>query len=88
MVRKSYGKMKGTRRKLRVKKKMGITEYMKELKTGDRVSIYLKTKDIPHPKFHGMKGEIIGKQGRGYVVAVKNKKALKKIVLRPEQIRL
>ncbi len=87
MVRKSYGKMRGTRQKLRVKEKLGMTTYTKSFEIGDKVHINLKTGKIPHPKFHGSTGEIIGKMGRGYIVAVRDKKAVKKIMLRPEHLR-
>jgi len=87
MVRKSYGKKRGTRKKFRVKKKLGVTAYLKKFEIGDRVHVTLKTGKIPDPKFHGMTGEVIGKRGRGYIVTVRDKKAVKKIMLRPEQMR-
>jgi len=88
MVRKSYGKMRGTRKKLKVKEKLGITSYMKRFEIGNRVHVVLKTGNIPHPKFHGLTGKVIGKEGRSYIIAIRNKKAVKKIVLKPEHLRL
>ena len=88
MVRKSYGKMRGTRKKLMTRKKYGINIYMKNFEVGNKVHIILSSGKTTHPKFHGSTGKIIEKQGRNYLVAVRNKKAVKKIVLRPEQLRI
>ena len=87
MVRKSYGKMRGTRKKLSVKEKPGVTMYMKGFEIGDRVHVTMKAGKRPYPKFHGLTGEVVGKRGRAYIIAVRNKKAVKKIVLKPEHLR-
>ena len=88
MVRKSYGKMRGTRKKLVTREKPGINVYMKRFELGNMVRVVLNPGKTTHPKFHGSTGKIIEKQGRNYLVAVRNKKAVKKIVLRPEQLRI
>lgn len=87
MVRKSYGKMRGTRKKLMIKEKPGITAYMKKFEIGDMVHVTLKTGKIPDPKFHGLTGKVIGKKGNSYVIAIRNKRVMKKIMLRPENLR-
>ena len=86
MVRKSYGKMRGTRKKL-CRMKRSIARCLDEYKTGETVTITFGSHRIPHPKFHGLTGRIIGKKGESYVVQVRNKKSLKTIFLRPEHLR-
>ena len=87
MVVKSYGKMRGTRKKLR-KKKITLTGYLKEFKVGDRVHIDFVSHRIPHPLFQGLTGSIIEKRGNGYIVEVKDRNAVKKVSLRPEHLKL
>ena len=89
MVRKSYGKMRGTRFKLQVSGKPTITTYMKEFGIGDNVHIHLvSSSPFPNPRFQGLTGTIIEKRGGSYVVSVKNGNKLKKLSLRPEHLKL
>ncbi|MCX6818500.1 MAG: 50S ribosomal protein L21e [Candidatus Aenigmarchaeota archaeon] len=87
MVRKSYGKMRGTR-----KKKFGgdlpVNRYLEEFKPGDNVSIKLHAGlKFPHPRFHGTFGTVIAKRGRAYLVRVKDINAYKDIFLKPEHLK-
>ena len=88
MVRKSYGKMRGTRKKLHFRENLAITRFLEKFDVGDRVHIDFSTMRISHPKFHGLTGEVIGKRGKSYWVKVKDKKSYKKIVVRPEHLKL
>ena len=87
MVRKSYGKMKGTRKKLRVKKRLTITKILQEFKDGDKVHIDLSAIRSANPKFHGSTGYIVSKRGKNYMVKVRNKKAFKTIFLNSSQLK-
>ena len=86
MVRKSYGKMRGTR-SLKASK-LPISRFLKEFRIGDTVSIDINPSSrFSDPKFHGKTGKIIDKKGNGYLISVKNKKALKKIFMKSEHLK-
>ena len=88
MVRKSYGKKRRTRHKLTLKKRVTITHYLEQFQEGDRVHVQLSTnKHLPHPKFHGRTGVVLGARGRAYIVAVPDHAATKQIIVRPEHLR-
>lgn len=86
MVRKSYGKMRGTRKKL-AGRSSSISRFLDEFEVGESVRIDFSSHRIPHPKFQGSTGKILGKMGRSYIVEVMNMNAVKKISVRPEHIR-
>lgn len=89
MVRKSYGKMRGTRKKLRNKKKPSINAYLKVFKKGEHVHIDLVTSSpLQHPRYQGKTGEIIEKRGRAYAVSVRDGKARKTVFMRPEHLKV
>lgn len=86
MVRKSYGKMRGTRQKL-AGRSSSISRFLDVFEVGESVRIDFSSHRIPHPKFQGSTGKILGKKGRSYIVEVMNMNAAKKISVRPEHIR-
>ncbi len=86
MVRKSYGKMRGTRQKL-AGRSSSISRFLDVFEIGESVRIDFSSHRIPHPKFQGSTGKILGKMGRSYIVEVMNMNAVKKISVRPEHIR-
>jgi len=89
MVRKSYGKMKGARKKMRLKKKPTINTFLKKFKVGDKVSINISTgKSIPSPKFHGKTGTVSSKRGNAYEVKIKTGERIKAVFIKPEHLRL
>lgn len=87
MVRKSYGKMRGGRKKLKLRKKLSVTPYMRQFEEGQKVHIsIISSSRFPHPKFQGMTGTVCSRSGRTYVVEVREGNALKKVYLRPEHL--
>ncbi len=89
MVQKSYGKMRGTRKKLTMYGKPNITKFLQEFKEGDSVHIHFTTTSrIQHPRFQGKTGEIIRRQGRSYVVEIRDGRKMKKLFVRPEHLKL
>lgn len=90
MVRKSGGFRKGTRNKFKIKKKLTMTDYLREFQDGQKVHLILKSssKSIPHPRFHGKTGEVVGKRGSAYLVKVRDGKSFKTIVSTPEHMKL
>jgi len=91
MAKRSRGFRSKTRKKLEKKQKTPITKFLQEFEIGQRVVIELEPssqKGMPHPRFHGRIGEVIGKRGRSYIVAIKDGKKIKQIISRPEHLRL
>jgi large subunit ribosomal protein L21e len=88
MVRKSYGKMRGTRYKLQGKKRPTVNGYLMEFKKGDSVHVdFIPPTGIPDPKFQGKTGKVVSKRGRGYEVEVTDFKAKKTIFVKPEHLK-
>ena len=87
MVRKSYGKMRGTKKRLTMKSKPTVNRFLTVFELGDVVHIDMLPPEIPHPKFHGRTGKILNKRGRGYEVEVGDLNAKKKIYLKPEHLK-
>jgi large subunit ribosomal protein L21e len=42
---------------------------------------------MPHLRFHGKTGTVIGNQGRAFVLAVKDGDKIKTVLARPEHMR-
>ena len=69
-------------------RKLPIGRYLKEFKVGDTVSISINPSSrFPNPKFNGKRGKVLEKKGRGYLISVRNKNAMKKIVFRSEHLK-
>jgi len=63
---------------------------MVQYSVGDRVHIVANPsihKGMPHRRFHGKTGEIVGKRGRCYVVKVSLGGKEKVLFIRPEHLR-
>jgi len=86
MVRKSYGKMRGSRYKLQVKK-IAITGFLQQFKVGDRVKIDFVSHQIPNPKFQGLTGLVVETKGSAYGVEVRDGGKPKIIYLNPEHLK-
>ena len=57
---------------------------------GDKVSIVIdgaQQKGMPHRRFQGATGTVESRQGRAYVVSVKDKNMAKTLDVRPEHMR-
>ncbi len=88
MVQRPKGFRSKTRKKLK-KEFRGlpkITEFLKEFKEGDKVLIRIEPswhKGMPHPRFHGRTGIVIGRRGRCYIVAIKDLERVKQLIVHP-----
>lgn len=51
------------------------------------IKINPSRQNIPHPRFNGRVGKVIGKQGRAYYVSVKDGGKTKKLLVTPEHLR-
>lgn len=92
---KSKGKKNRTRDKLRKrvrdKGKVSIQRVIQDLKPGSKVEISIDSSVAlgqPNPKFHGKTGDIHDIQGRSYVVSVRDGDKIKKVISRPEHLKL
>lgn len=66
-----------------------ITRILMDYNVGDRVVIKIDpsfVKGMPHRRFHGKTGIIMGKRGRAYIVKVLMGGYEKTIITRPEHI--
>ena len=91
MVRKSYGPRRGSRKKLKARKEdvLKPNRFLQRFKIGQIVHIdIIPQTPGPHHKFKGRTGRIIGKRGRAYIVEVSDLNAKKKIIVRPEHLKL
>jgi large subunit ribosomal protein L21e len=93
MGRRSRGFRNKTREKLKQPAgyRPAITKFLQEFKTGQTVIILPEPsshKGQPHSRYKGRVGTITGKIGRSYIIEVKDGSTIKKIIARPEHIRV
>ncbi len=63
---------------------------MYEYKPGDKVNIVINPSvmsGMPHRRYHGKTGTVVGKQGKCYIVEVRAGGKVKKLIVRPEHLR-
>lgn len=94
MVRRSHGLKVKTRRVLRKRPRdrglPPVTHSLLSFDEGEKASIIIDPsvhKGMPHRRFHGLTGTVVGKTGRSYHVRVKVGNAQKIVVTRPEHLR-
>ncbi|OYT43680.1 MAG: 50S ribosomal protein L21e [Candidatus Aenigmarchaeota archaeon ex4484_56] len=90
MARFGHGVRSKTRKKLtKDYKKQGITKYLRKFKIGEKVAIKIdpSSQNFPHPRYHGLIGEVINTRGRSYVIKVKAGGTYKTIISTPEHIK-
>ena len=90
---KSKGKRSETRKKLRKnirdRGKVPTGKTIQEFDEGEKAIIKINpgiTEGQPHSKFHGFTGTVIGKQGKSFIVEVKEGNKTKKVISRPEHL--
>ena len=67
--------MPGKRKRIKERGKIRFSEYFKELKEGDKVALKREKSVMGvgfHKRMQGRTGVIVGKQGRSYIVKVKD----------------
>ncbi len=94
MVTKSHGFRARTRKLLRKKpRRRGISplsSVLRDYQVGQRVDIIIDPsfhKGMPHKRYHGRTGVVVGKRGRAILVEVTLGKALRTLIVRPEHLR-
>ena len=93
-MKRSHGTRQGTRSILSRSKsqrgRINITRSIHSYSEGDKVSIVLdgaQQKGMPHRRFQGATGTVRAKQGRAFVVDVRDKNMPKTLIVRPEHLR-
>jgi large subunit ribosomal protein L21e len=92
MTKKSKGFRARTRQKLTQKPayRPAITKFLQEFRKNQRVVIVLEPssqKGMPHPRFKGKIGKVIGKRGKSYIVEILDGNKVKKLIARPEHLK-
>ncbi len=90
---KSKGKRSKTRSKyrknIREKGKTPISKIIQDFDIGTKAVIKVDPSvhdGQPHRKFHGRTGTIVGKQGKAFMLKVKDGNDYKKVISRPEHL--
>lgn len=93
MVERSRGSRSKTRHKLskRIRERGSprIRRVTQKFQEGDIVHIKLDPsvhRGLPHPRFHGLTGTVIGTRGRAYLVRVSDGGKWKTVILSPEHM--
>ncbi len=92
-------KSKGFKRRSRYKLKKSIrptranviSKKIQTFENGEKVHIIIDSsihRGQPHPRFHGKTGEVVGQRGKAYLVAIKDGKKAKELIIRPEHLKL
>jgi len=92
MTKKSRGFKSGTRKKLRQKTALRptITKFLQEFKENQKIVILPEPSSsagMPHPRFKGKAGKILGKRGKSYIVEILDGNKVKKLISRPEHLK-
>jgi len=88
-----HGMRKKTRHRLsktvRARGISPVVRAIQEFQAGDRVHVIIdpsKHKGMPHPRFHGKTGEVIGKRGRAFILKVRDGDATKTVIVPPDHL--
>jgi len=94
-MRRSRGFKSKTRYKLKKSIRAGrtnpITKRMQIFDRNDLVHIIIDPsvhKGQPHPRFHGKTGKVSEKRGRAYIVDINDGNKAKKLIIRPEHLKI
>lgn len=65
-----------------------LTDLLRKFNVGDRVHVVIRSSGrFQHPRFHGKTGTVLGKQGRSYVVEIRDGNLAKKLFLTSEHLK-
>ncbi|MCX6680917.1 MAG: 50S ribosomal protein L21e [Methanothrix sp.] len=86
MRKKSRDKLSRT---VRARGKSSVVRAIQEFETGAMVHVIIDPsihKGMPHPRFHGKTGEVVGTRGRAFVLRVTDGNATKTLITLPEHL--
>lgn len=94
MVKASKGGRRRTRyvmqKRARERGLSTITRAFQKFDLGEKASVSLDPsihKGMPHVRFHGRTGEVVGRQGNAYMLEVRDGGKMKRIIVKPEHLR-
>lgn len=89
MVKRSKGTMVKRTKLFKRKRKLTVTDRVKEFSVGDTVLIMVVPlfRGLPAPRYHGKHGKITEKRGAAYLVEVTDGNAKKKLVVSPVHLK-
>jgi large subunit ribosomal protein L21e len=67
-----------------------VTSLIQKFEVGEKVHIVCNSsiqKGMPHPRFHGKTGTVIGRRGRAWVLEVNDGDSEKTIIARPQHLK-
>ncbi len=90
MVRASKGSFNRLTRRLKGKSTVTVAEYVRTFNVGDKVVVRPKAKwiGLPHLRYSNRHGIVVEKRGKSYVVAVRDYKKTKKLIVSPIHLAL
>lgn len=89
-MKRSKGKLsKRTRLLGRAGKRPGISKLMSSFSIGDTVSIEAQSKErgMPHPRYRGRTGIVVGMQGKACIVRIRDGRKEKDLIIPPIHLR-
>jgi len=92
MVKKSRGFRAKTRFKIRQKVayRPPITKFLQEFNKNQAVVILQEPssqRGMPHPRFKGQMGKVIGRRGKSYIIQIVDGNKAKKLISAPEHLK-
>jgi len=92
MVRKSSGFRSKSRNRLKQKTAVrpAITKFLQQFRVEQDVVLLPEPsshKGMPHPRFKGKMGKILGKRGKAYIVEFIDGNKVKKVFVNPEHLK-
>ena len=66
-----------------------VVRAIQEFQPGDKVHVLIDPsihKGMPHPRFHGRTGEVVGSRGRAFVLKITDGDATKTLIALPEHL--
>jgi len=89
-MERSHGLFSGRSRRLarhHRPSKLGLSKLIKQFSIGDKVVIVPKGnfRDIPHPRYRGRIGTVVGKRGDAYEVELWISKSTKRMLVVPQR---
>lgn len=67
-----------------------IRKSLQEFEIGQNIHIEIDSavhRGMPHPRFHGRTGVVIGRRGRAYLVKIRDGGIYKTLIIRPEHLK-
>ncbi len=92
-MRRSRGFRNKTRRTLSTsaRQRITITRRLAEIPTGSAVVVKIEPSvqnGMPHPRYQGVRAEVLEKRGAAYVLAIKDKNKPKTLIAYPEHLKV